>query len=88
MADLQVSSPRPLSCTAALVCHNYLADTAPLHRFFDPVFAVCVGISAAALRIRREEKEKYPDQNNDYRTLWAKGVRIGKGYFGCYKDEK
>lgn len=53
-----------------------------LHRIFDPLFAVCVGISAAALRIRREEKEKYPDENNDYKALWAKGMRMGKGYIG------
>lgn len=63
-------------------------DIAALHRFFDPVFAVCVGISAAAVRIRREEKEKYPDQNNDYSALWAKGVRMGKSYFGGHQDNK
>jgi hypothetical protein len=71
---------------STLVCYNQFADTAPSHRFFDPVFAVCVGISAAALRIRREEKEKYPEENNEYSALWAKGVRMGKGYFGGYQD--
>ncbi|KAK4101476.1 hypothetical protein N658DRAFT_425756 [Parathielavia hyrcaniae] len=29
-----------------------------ISRVADPIFAVCIGISAAALRIRREEKEK------------------------------
>lgn len=57
-------------------------------RFFDPIFAICVGISAAALRIRREEREKYPEANNDYSALWAKGVRMGKGYFGGYQEEE
>ena len=55
---------------------------------FDPIFAIGVGISAAALRIRREEKEKYPDESNDYRALWAKGMRMGRGYFGGYQQEK
>ncbi|BCS24787.1 uncharacterized protein APUU_41231S [Aspergillus puulaauensis] len=27
----------------------------------DPLFALAIGSSAALLRIRREEKEKYPD---------------------------
>lgn len=64
------------------------SDNVSWHRFFDPIFAVCVGVSAAALRIRREEKRKYPDENNDYSTLWAKGMRMGKGYFGGYHAEK
>lgn len=65
-----------------------LSDNVSWHRFFDPIFAVCIGVSAAALRIRREEKEKYPDENNDYSALWAKGVRMGRGYFGGYHAEK
>jgi hypothetical protein len=52
------------------------------------LFAICVGISAAALRIRREEKEKYPEENNDYRALWAKGMHMGKGYLGGYQHRK
>lgn len=31
------------------------------HRAADPLFALAIGSSAALLRIRREEKEKYPD---------------------------
>ena len=87
MADLQVRFPRLLY---RLHPHRRkcLADDLLLPRFFDPVFAVGVGISAAALRIRREEKEKYPNEKNNYSALWAKGVRMGKGYLGGYQDEK
>ena len=59
-----------------------------LPRFFDPIFAVCVGVSAAALRIRREERDKYPDQNNELGALWTKGLRMGRGYVGGYPDGK
>jgi len=58
-------------------------------RFIDPVFAVCVGISAAALRIRREQREKYPDQDTSSGALWQKGVRMAGNYFGNdVKSEK
>ena len=73
---------------STLVYRNSFANDEHFPRFFDPIFAVCVGISAAALRIRREEKEKYPDQNNDYRSLWAKGLRMGNGYFRGYRKEE
>jgi hypothetical protein len=72
-------------------CTLYLfrfADITALRRFCDPLFAMCVGISAAALRIHREEKEKYPKENNDYRALWAKGMHMGKGYLGGYQHRK
>jgi Non-classical export protein 1 len=88
MADLQVRFPRFLTRPPPLPATIVFADSESFPRFFDPVFAVCVGISAATLRIRREEKEKYPDENNDYGALWAKGVRMGKGYFGGYQDKK
>lgn len=29
-----------------------------LNRFFDPIFALSIGFTAAAVRINREEKEK------------------------------
>jgi hypothetical protein len=55
-----------------------------ISKFFDPIFAVGVGFSAAALRIRREEKEKHPEDDNSWEALWQKGVRIGKGYVTNY----
>jgi Non-classical export protein 1 len=58
------------------------------HRFFDPVFSICVGISAAALRIQREEKEKYPEQKNDFGALWIKGVGMSRNYFKSDQDSK
>ncbi|KAL4898410.1 hypothetical protein BDV59DRAFT_3638 [Aspergillus ambiguus] len=32
-------------------------------RLADPVFALSIGLSAAFLRIRREEREKYPERS-------------------------
>jgi Non-classical export protein 1 len=61
--------------------------TAP-HRFVDPIFAIFIGTAAAAIRIRREETEKYPDQANDFESLWKKAQRMGKGYVTGYRDVK
>lgn len=52
-------------------------------RFVDPVFAVCVGLSAAAVRIRREQREKYPDQDSSLQSLWQKGLRMTRRYFAA-----
>lgn len=51
-------------------------------RFFDPIFAVCMGFSAAALRIKREQTQQFPKQDNSYPVLFQKGLRMSKGYFG------
>jgi len=59
-----------------------------MSKFLDPIFAIFVGTAAAALRIRREEKEKYPEQNNDWSGLWAKAVRMRQDYFNGYNHEK
>ncbi|KAJ9638643.1 hypothetical protein H2204_004119 [Knufia peltigerae] len=53
-----------------------------MSRFIDPIFAVGVGLSAAYLRIQREEREKYPEQDASATALWEKGVRMTKSYFG------
>ncbi|KAK4947401.1 hypothetical protein LTR10_013769 [Elasticomyces elasticus] len=53
-----------------------------IHKFVDPIFAVGVGLSAAYLRIRREESERYPDQDSSLGGLWQKGVRMSRSYFG------
>lgn len=58
------------------------------NRFFDPVFSIGVGFSAAALRIQREQREKHREQNSDFPTLWAKGVRRAKIYFGGEGGDK
>ncbi|EXJ65830.1 uncharacterized protein A1O5_11071 [Cladophialophora psammophila CBS 110553] len=50
-------------------------------RFIDPVFAVCVGLSAAALRIQREQREKYPQQDSSFPALWQKGHKMNKIYW-------
>jgi hypothetical protein len=55
-------------------------------RFVDPVFAICVGSAAAAIRIRREQIAKHPDQENDFANLWKKAQRMGKGYVTAYRD--
>ena len=45
-----------------------------------------MGVAAAALRIQREEKEKYPTQDSSYPALLQKGQRMATHYFGF--DEK
>ncbi|KIW79215.1 hypothetical protein Z517_05827 [Fonsecaea pedrosoi CBS 271.37] len=51
-------------------------------KFVDPIFALCVGFSAAALRIQREQREKYPEQDSSFPALWQKGVKMNKVYWG------
>jgi hypothetical protein len=58
-----------------------------ISKFFDPIFAMGVGISAAALRIRREEKEKYPEEENNWAALWQKGVRMGNGWVTDFRKK-
>ncbi|EXJ80074.1 hypothetical protein A1O3_08360, partial [Capronia epimyces CBS 606.96] len=65
----------------ALVAYPRRVNIAYDFRFIDPVFAVCVGLSAAAVRIRREQREKYPDQDSSLPALWQKGVSMTRRYF-------
>lgn len=55
-------------------------------RFADPVFALFIGSTAAAVRVKREQKEKYPDQPNDWTSLAQKTERLGKGYWYGYDE--
>lgn len=59
-----------------------------ISKFVDPIFAICVGTAAAAVRIRREELAKYPDQGNDFGSLWKKAQRMSKGYLTTYGQVK
>ncbi|KAK5045025.1 hypothetical protein LTR84_010173 [Exophiala bonariae] len=52
-----------------------------ISKFVDPIFAVFIGLSAATLRIRREQLEKYPNENATPLALWQKGVRMGTSYY-------
>ncbi|EXJ93303.1 hypothetical protein A1O1_01695 [Capronia coronata CBS 617.96] len=58
-----------------------LAQPWLISKIFDPIFAVCVGLSAATLRIQREQREKYPDQDSSLAALWQKSVRMTRRYF-------
>ncbi|KAK5241394.1 hypothetical protein LTR40_013243, partial [Exophiala xenobiotica] len=49
--------------------------------FVDPIFAIGVGLSAAYVRIRREEREKDPGQDSSASALWQKGVRMSRRYY-------
>ena len=55
-------------------------------RFVDPLFSLAVGVSAAALRIQREQREQYPSQDSSFSALWTKGRRMGAHYFGIDGD--
>jgi hypothetical protein len=50
------------------------------------VFAICVGSTAAAIRIRREQIAKYPDHENDFRSLWNKAQGMGRNYLTAYRE--
>ncbi|KIW13654.1 hypothetical protein PV08_08845 [Exophiala spinifera] len=58
-----------------------------ISKFIDPIFAVGVGLSAAYVRIQREEREKYPEQAASAAALWQKGVRMTKTYFGREEEK-
>lgn len=88
VAYLQVCCiPLSPSLTSALTIR--LTNLLLFHRIVDPIFAICVGVSAAVLRIQREEREKYPDEDSSPAALWHKGVRMTKSYYGYeIKTEK
>lgn len=44
-----------------------------------------MGFSAAAIRVKRENTERFPDEDNSYVALWQKGVRMSRVYFGYNK---
>lgn len=78
LVNLQVS----LQHLSRLVSFSiYSLANRPPRRFVDPIFAVFVGLSAATLRIRREQLEKYPTENASPLALWQKGVRMGTSYY-------
>ncbi|EXJ61103.1 hypothetical protein A1O7_05256 [Cladophialophora yegresii CBS 114405] len=56
------------------------------HRFVDPLFAIGTGLAATALKIQREQREKYPEQDNSFPALWQKALRLNRTYWG-YGDE-
>jgi len=56
-----------------------------MNKYFDPIFAISMGFCAAALRVRRESIERFPQQDNSYGALWSKVVVRGRGYFGYDK---
>lgn len=58
-----------------------------MFRFIDPIFAVGVGLSAAYVRIQREEREKHPGQDASAAALWEKGARMMKSYFGREEEK-
>ena len=68
MAYFQVGVLQPLSGALASMSHGS-ADHYHRFRVVDPVFAVCIGVSAAAIRIRREQIEKFPEQENEIGNL-------------------
>jgi len=78
MVDLKVRL-LPMTCPNTPARRTHLIIP---YRFVDPVFSVGVGLTAAVLRIRREETERFPQQDNSLGGLWQKGVRMSKNYFG------
>jgi hypothetical protein len=52
------------------------------NRFLDPVFGVAVGLTATAFKVQREQREKFPDQDNRFPALWEKAIRMNRAYWG------
>jgi hypothetical protein len=46
-----------------------------------------MGLTAAVLRIQRDEKDKYPEQDSSYSALWKKGQMSMRHYFG-WREER
>lgn len=58
---------------------NFLFSLGGRRRFFDPIFALSIGFTAAAVRINREEKEK---GRSTEQTLEALKRRTSRLVFG------
>ncbi|QSS59220.1 mitochondrial carrier protein, partial [Histoplasma capsulatum] len=52
----------------------------------DSLFAVFIGTSAAYLRIRREHREKHPDQPANARYLFNLGLARMKGWWSGWES--
>ncbi|OJD20020.1 hypothetical protein AJ78_00036 [Emergomyces pasteurianus Ep9510] len=57
-----------------------------ISRIGDPIFAVFIGTSAAYVRIRREHKDKHPDQPSDARYLFNLGAARVKGWWNGWES--
>ncbi|EEH37593.1 hypothetical protein PAAG_08011 [Paracoccidioides lutzii Pb01] len=66
---------------AAAVVYPHL-----ISKIADPLFAVFIGTSAAFVRIRREHKEKHPDQPADARYLFNLGTTRVKRWWGGWSE--
>ncbi|EAW23029.1 uncharacterized protein NFIA_017300 [Aspergillus fischeri NRRL 181] len=58
------------------------------HRFADPIFAFTIGTSAALIRIRREEREKHPEQAGEigFGTIAKTGAdRVRRWWAGDFE---
>jgi hypothetical protein len=54
----------------------------------DPIFGIGCGLAATALRIQREQREKFPDQDSSFAVIWQKGQRYNRIYWASVPDEK
>lgn len=45
-------------------------------------------MTAAALRIQRDQREQRPQEDPSFGALWAKGKRMGAHYFGWDVESK
>ncbi|KAB8069567.1 hypothetical protein BDV29DRAFT_182506 [Aspergillus leporis] len=54
----------------------------------DPIFALTIGVSAALLRIRRDQREKFPERATEigyWEILQLGGKRLGRWWAGDFE---
>lgn len=86
-----MSAPYLLSkCASASLSSIARADNVlPFYiRTIDPIFAVSIGIAAAAVRINREEKEQGRSTTQSYESLKRRIAMVWAGQMGDSKAER
>ena len=69
--------------TTTRICQDLKLIILPRdHRFIDPVFGIAVGLTSSALKIQKEQREKYPQQDNSFPALWQKTLKLNRAYWG------
>lgn len=78
VADLKVCRP--------LILFLRLEMTDLLDRFIDPLFGIATGLSAAYLKIQREQRQKYGDEASTFPALRQKLLAMNRVYWGYERN--
>lgn len=59
-----------------------------MNRIGDPIFAFSIGVSAALMRLRREQREKYPERSAEIgfgEVVQVGGRRLQRWWAGDFE---